>query len=81
MKLLKISALVIFLSSFSTVSFSIEKEDCSAIDNSTVVGNIKYLKCKRAGKSLKSNVKDGSKSLLEKIKGIRIKNPLKSKSE
>ena len=43
--------------------------------------NAEYLKCKRAGKSLKSNVKDGSKSLLEKIKGIRIKNPLKSKSE
>jgi hypothetical protein len=81
MKLLKISALVLFLSSFSTVAFSVEKKDCSTIDNSTVVGNIKWIKCKRSGESVGSNVKSGGKSLLEKIKGIRLKNPLKSKSE
>ena len=81
MKLLKISALIIFLSSFSTVTISIEKEDCSTIDNSTVVGNIKYLKCKMADRTVKTNVKSGSNSLKEKLKGIKFKNPLKPKSE
>tara|TARA_E500000331_G_C16864164_1_gene543255 strand:- start:89 stop:331 length:243 start_codon:yes stop_codon:yes gene_type:complete len=80
MKLLKISAIVIFLSSFSTALLSVEKEDCTKIDNSTLVGNAKYLKCKMAGGTVKSNTKAAGKTIKDKIKGL-IKNPLKPKSE
>ena len=57
MKTFKLLLLLVTLSLISTSSFAEEKTDCSKIKNETLVGNLKYILCKKNSDKLD---KDGN---------------------
>jgi len=57
MKLIKFSILITFLLTLKSNTFAEEKVDCSKIKNDTLVGNLKFLMCK---KNLDKLDKDGN---------------------
>ena len=68
MKILKLIAVLIFLTTFSTFSFAEEKPDCSQIKNNTLVGNLKTFMCKRNSDKLDKdgNFKEGLFKIFKK---------------
>jgi len=70
MKIFNILLIVSFLTLNTVTSYSEEKANCSKINKNTIVGNIKYLMCKRGSDKIDSegNFKKGTFNIFKKIK-------------
>ena len=68
MKILKIFIVILILVFFNTQSISEQKTDCTKIDNSTLVGNLKYVLCKKNSDKLDKdgNFKKGTFNIFKK---------------
>ena len=67
-----ITGIFVSLFIFNSTSFAEEKTDCSKINNKTLMGNIKYVMCKRGSDKLDADgnlkTKNPLKKLFKKIK-------------
>ena len=68
MKLIKLIAILFFLTSYVTYTSAEEKTDCSQIKNDTLVCNIKNFMCKRNSDKLDKdgNFKEGLFKIFKK---------------
>ena len=68
MRLIKFITIAIFLNIFSLNVFADEKADCSKIKNDTLMGNLKYMMCKKGSDKLDKdgNFKKGSWNIFKK---------------